>query len=378
MTCASPLPLRRPAISGPARFLAATLPVAIAALLSVGVGQAQTGVSDGASTPAAPAPEAPPATPETPAPPLVAPGPQPGFVVGPGRPGAQRGPAPTGVEAGQTALYLSAALAANDPQPLRAGVKWRIYEERTQADGSHRLAAESTEPAPQFVLDNGIYVAHATFGLAGGTRMLRLSGPSVAERVTLNAGGLKVIGMMGDAPAPTGRLSIAVYVPERGNSEAKLVLAKGKAGDVIALPEGAYHIVSTLYDTAGGTAQPNSGAPIATNSVVTADLRVQAGKLTEATLRHRAATMTLKLVNGPGGEALANTTFTVLTPGGDVIRELIGAFPQLALAEGEYAAIARHQGKTYQGTFKVQANLDRDVEVLAQDGYELKPQPDVK
>ena len=55
----------------------------------------------------------------------------------------------------------------------------------------------------------------------------------------------------------------------------------------------------------------------------------------------------------------------MLTPGGDVIRELIGAFPALVLAEGEYAAIARHEGKTYQAQFKVQSTLDRDVEVVA-------------
>lgn len=295
-------------------------------------------------------------------------------------PPAPRGPAPSGIESGQSALYLSATLAASDTQPLRGGVKWRIYEERAQPDGTHKLVAESAEAAPQFVLPNGGYVAHAAYGLAGATRIVRLNGPNVSERVPLNAGGLKIVGMLGDTPAPTQRLSIAIYVPERGNSEAKLVMAKGRSGELIALPEGVYHIVSTLYDTSGGSTGASPGAAIATNSVVTADLRVQAGKTTEATLRHRAATMTLKLVNGPGGEALANTTFSVLTPGGDVIRELIGAFPQLALAEGEYVAIARHQGKTYQSTFKVQSNLDRDVEVLAQESSqtakpESKPEP---
>jgi hypothetical protein len=94
-------------------------------------------------------------------------------------------------------------------------------------------------------------------------------------------------------------------------------------------------------------------------------LRVQTGKLTEATLRHRAALMTLKLVSAPGGEAQANTSFSVLTPGGDVIREMIGAFPSLVLAEGEYVVIARQSGKTWQATFTVQSTLDRDVEVIA-------------
>ena len=102
-----------------------------------------------------------------------------------------------------------------------------------------------------------------------------------------------------------------------------------------------------------------------TNSTVSADLKVQAGKLLQATVKHHAAMLTLKLVNAPGGEALANSSFTILTPGGDVIRELIGAFPSLVLAEGDYVAIARHDGRTFQSEFKVQSAQDRDVEVLA-------------
>ncbi len=109
------------------------------------------------------------------------------------------------------------------------------------------------------------------------------------------------------------------------------------------------------------------GSSTATNSTIYADLRVQAGKLTSGVLRHRAATMTLKLVNNPGGEALANTSFSILTPGGDVIREMIGAFPSMVLAEGEYVAIARHDNKTYQATFKVVSSQDRDVEVMAKE-----------
>jgi hypothetical protein len=261
----------------------------------------------------------------------------------------------------QATLRLSALLAASDKEPVRGGVIWRIFEERAEANGSHRLVGESGEAAPSFVLPDGVYIAHAAYGLAGATRRIVLDGRNVAERIALNAGALKLIDVLGEAPLPPQRLQIAIYVPERGNSEAKLVLANARAGDVVCLPEGVYHIVSTLLDTTQGAQGENN----TTNSVVTADLRVPAGKLIEATLRHRAATMTLKLVKAPGGEALANTSFSVLTPGGDVIRELIGAFPALVLAEGEYVVIARNDGKTYQQTFKVQSTQDKDVEVVA-------------
>jgi hypothetical protein len=40
---------------------------------------------------------------------------------------------------------------------------------------------------------------------------------------------------------------------------------------------------------------------------------------------HRAAVITLKLVSNKGGEALANTAWSVITPAGDVIKESIGA-----------------------------------------------------
>src|SRR4029077_1327610 len=98
---------------------------------------------------------------------------------------------------------------------------------------------------------------------------------------------------------------------------------------------------------------PASLAPIPSNSIVNADIRVMSGKRIDVTIRHHCPTLTLKLVNKPGAEALANTTFTVLTPGGDVIRELVGAFPSLVLAEGEYVVIARHDSKVYQSTFQV-------------------------
>ncbi len=262
----------------------------------------------------------------------------------------------------QGALYMSAILAANEAQPVRGGLKWRVFEERAQPDGTHKIVAESDDAAPRFNLPTGGYIVHAAFGLAGASKRVNVELRPVTDRITLNAGALRIATMLGDQPIAPQKISISVYVPAPGNSEAKLVVDKGKPGDLICLPEGQYHIVSTLFDMGNST---TSGSASATNSIVTTDLRVQAGKATQATLKHRAATMTLKLVNQPGGEALANTSFSVLTPGGDVIRELIGAFPALVLAEGEYVAIARHEGKTYQAQFKVQSTLDRDVEVVA-------------
>jgi hypothetical protein len=280
---------------------------------------------------------------------------------------------------GQATLSLSAVLNGGSG-PLTGGLRWRVFGAQADADGAHPLIVESSLAEPTLTIAPGDYVVHVALGLASASKRLTL-GPEVrSERLTLSAGALRIGGAVADAPVDPTKLSLAIYVPENRNPQGKLVYAKAKAGDVVILPEGNYHIVSTYLDMVGGrflasAAAPSTGksaapappATIPSNSIVNADIRVVSGKLIDVTLRHRCATLTLKLVNKPGGEALANTTFTVLTPGGDVIRELVGAFPSLVLAEGEYAVVARHDAKTYQSTFDVQSGMDRDVEVVAQE-----------
>jgi hypothetical protein len=126
----------------------------------------------------------------------------------------------------------------------------------------------------------------------------------------------------------------------------------------VLVPEGTYYVVSTYGDV---------------NSVVRSDVQVQAAKLTDIVVTHRAAVITLKLVNESGGEALANTQWTVSTPDGDVIKESIGAFPRLVLAEGDYHLIARNEGRIYQRDFKVINGVDGEVELLAQGGDPTPP-----
>ena len=180
-----------------------------------------------------------------------------------------------------------------------------------------------------------------------------MNGQPASDTLRVAAGALKLSGAVGDVRIPAGQISFSVFVPVGTNSEGRLVRGGVKAGEALRLPEGTYHVVSTYGDS---------------NAIQRADLRVENGKVTEATLNHRAATVTLKLVASPGAEAFAGTAFSVLTPGGDTIREAIGAFPQVTLAEGDYVLIARHDGQVFTREFKVESGLDRDVEVLAKAG----------
>jgi hypothetical protein len=194
-------------------------------------------------------------------------------------------------------------------------------------------------------------VVHVSFGLASAAKAVLLRSETVREQFEMPAGGMRIEGRVGDVRIPTGQISFDIFKGSQFEPGERRPLAQNvMTGDVVFVPEGTYYIVSNYGDG---------------NAVVRSDIRVNAGKLTDITVTHRAAVITLKLVGDRGGEALANTQWSVLTPGGDVIKESIGAFPRVILAEGDYRAIARNEGKTYEREFKVITGVDGEVEVMA-------------
>jgi len=249
---------------------------------------------------------------------------------------------------GEADLTLSAVfVGANGP--IRSGLTWRVYGEN--GDGARpTIVARSNEPTPTFKLAAGAYVATVTYGYASASKRITMAGTASTDQLRVAAGALKLSGAVGDQKIPGNQLGFSVYVPIGTNSEGRLVRSGIKAGEIVRLPEGTYHVVSSYGDS---------------NAIQRADLRVENGRVTDATMNHRAATVTLKLVAAPGSEAFAGTAFSVLTPGGDTIREAIGAFPSVTLAEGAYVLIARHDGQVFTREFKVESGMDRDIEVVA-------------
>jgi hypothetical protein len=253
------------------------------------------------------------------------------------------------VPAGRVALAVSARF-GRDAAAITGGLIWRVYSAKPDTTGIFRLMKEDKTASPTFVLPPGNYVVHASLGLASTAKAVQLRSETVRETFEIPAGGIRLEGRVSDVRIPTGQISFDIYTGSQFDVSARRPIAQNvMTGDVVLLPEGTYYIVSNYGDG---------------NSVVRSDVRVQAAKLTDIVVTHRAAVITFKLVNDPGGEALANTQWTVLTPGGDVIKESIGAFPRVVLAEGDYHVIARNEGKIYQRDFKVITGVDGEVQVL--------------
>jgi hypothetical protein len=254
-------------------------------------------------------------------------------------------------QSNHVALSLSARYGRDVAQPINGGLVWRIYPAKPDVTGVFRSVREERNPSPMLMLPPGDYVVHASLGLASAARTVRLRNEPAREVFELPAGGIRIEGRVGDVPIPAGQISFDIFHGSQFEPGDKSPVAQGvMTGDVVVVPEGTYHIVSNYGDS---------------NAVVRSDIRVQVGKLTDITVTHRAAVIMLKLVGEPGGEALANTSWTVLTPGGDVIKESIGAFPKVVLAEGDYRAIARNEGKTFERDFKVNTGVDGEIELLA-------------
>jgi hypothetical protein len=250
----------------------------------------------------------------------------------------------------QVSLTLVARYGRDVSGQITNGLLWRIFPAKPDATGTFRALREDKAASPVVPLPAGDYVVHVSFGLASAAKAVHLK-EATREVFELPAGGIRLEGRVGDVRIPVSEVTFDIFKGSQFESGFKTPLAQGVlTGEVVVVAEGNYHIVSNYGDT---------------NALVRSDIRVQTGKLTDVTVNHRAALITLKLVSDRGGEAIANTNWSVITPGGDVIKESTGVFPRIVLAEGDYRAIARNEGRTYERDFKVITGVDGEVEVLA-------------
>jgi hypothetical protein len=239
---------------------------------------------------------------------------------------------------------------------LTYGLTWRVFQPIAGADGKLPLLASSQGGSTEFDLAPGEYFVNVAFGRAGTTKKLVVpeSGNVDQQTFVLDAGGLVLNAVSGsDMRIPPDELTFNIYSSEvREDGERGLVMGDVKPSELIRLNAGTYHVVSNYGNV---------------NASIRADIQIEAGKLVEATIQHKAAKVTLKLVSQVGGEAIADTAWSILTASGDSVSESVGAFPVVILAEGKYTAVARHKDKIYQRDFTVTPGRNEDVEVLLQD-----------
>jgi hypothetical protein len=255
-------------------------------------------------------------------------------------------------------VTLAAELTDKAPE-IRTGLFWRVFKPEPGPDGKLPLVASAQGGSATIALDQGSYLVHAAFGRAGATKRITVGPTPQREVFVLDAGGLELGGMTPSGkhiPADLLRFSIYETKPD-ADGERPLIVPDVKPDTIVRLNAGIYHVVSKYG---------------AVNSVIRSDIRVEAGKLTEATVEHRAAQLTIKLVRDHGGEAIADTSWSILTDVGETIYDNVGAYASMVLAEGDYVIVAKNRGKVYQKALTVEAGHNLDVEVLANENSEKR------
>jgi hypothetical protein len=248
-------------------------------------------------------------------------------------------------------LMLEARLVTGGPV-LTEGLIWRVFSTQPNAEGQLPLVNTAEGGTTTLRLVAGDYLVHAAFGRAGATKRVKIASDNQTESVVLDAGGLRLDATVGDGrPISPEQLSFEIQQQDE-TGELVTVVPGATPGRVLRLSAGTYHVVSRYGNV---------------NAVVRADIAVEAGKLTEAVMRHTGAEVTLKLVSVEGGEALANTSWTVTTQDGLEVHQSVGAFPSIVLAAGNYTAVAQHQSQIYSRDFAVEAGIGRDIEVRLSD-----------
>ncbi len=248
------------------------------------------------------------------------------------------------------------ALITEGGAKLQSGLIWRVYNAKAKSDGGFELISTHREPTPTAALLPGEYLVNAAYGLSNLTRKIKVEGgKSLEETFVLNTGGLAMRALLATGEeCPKGTVRFDIMSDEQdqfGNRET--ILADAQPHRVIRLNAGAYHLRS-LYGDA--------------NASVGVDVTVEPGRITEATIKHTGAKITFRLVQSLGGEALANTKWTILTSAGDTVKSNVGALPTHILAAGSYAVVADHDGQSYSRKFSIEPGNDKQIEVAVEDG----------
>ncbi|MDV3250807.1 hypothetical protein DevBK_05615 [Devosia sp. BK] len=229
------------------------------------------------------------------------------------------------------------------------GVIWRVYDSVPDAQGNMTLVAKSEQATAKLDLPPGEYVVHAAYGRAQLSESLSVVPGNNEKVIDLEAGALRLnSAVTGDIPIPPTELKFDIFTA--GDEASRVLIAEGlPPNDIVTLNAGTYHIVSHFGDI---------------NAVVRADLRVEAGELTDATLYHHASEVSFKLVSEEGGEAIADVEWTVNTADGATVFTDRGAFPSTVLAEGDYVVLAKQGEKVYNRDVQVVSGGSREIEVL--------------
>jgi len=248
-------------------------------------------------------------------------------------------------------IKLTAYLSGSEAR-ISKGVTWRVFSGRAADDGRYQMIHELREAHPALDLKPGAYFVNVSWGLAHTTKRIEvMPGQPAHEQLILKAGGIRLNARQASgAPIKMDEARFDIYsdkTDQFGNRER--VIPDAPSGPAIRLNTGTYFVVSRYGDS---------------NAIVETRVEVKPGQLSEVILIHDAAKVTFRLVERRGGEAIADTRWTIKKPDGQVIKRSAGAFPSHILTSGQYRVEAQHGGRLFTREFELAGGGAQQIEVL--------------
>jgi hypothetical protein len=246
-------------------------------------------------------------------------------------------------------VHLSARI-TEDGGAIPEGLVWRIFDTRTDSSGQLAMVAKSEDANADLQLPPGDYVIHVSYGRAQASDNLTVAPGDNSKTIILDAGAIRLnAAVTGDVSVPVSLVHFDIFSAGASEADRAMVAENISANDIVTLNAGTYHVVSYFGDV---------------NAVVRADLRVEPGQLTDATLYHRASQVSFKLISEPNGEAIADVDWTVKSSDGETVFTNIGAFPATVLVEGDYMVLAKRGDAVFNREFEVMPGQAREIEVM--------------
>ncbi|KJZ80669.1 hypothetical protein AP064_05335 [Candidatus Liberibacter solanacearum] len=247
-------------------------------------------------------------------------------------------------------IICKARLTENSPF-INSGVSWHVFDTTLNKKDTLSTIKKIIGGIVYLELFPGDYLVSASFGHVGVVKRITVTPTKQIEKHTFvfNAGGIRLYSIYKpDSPIVDDELTFSIY--SNPNQKPLMIADKVSSGTLIRLLGSTNYQITSHYGKY--------------NAVVSTIVKVESGKVIDVTIQNRASKTTFKLVSEAGGEAIADTAWSILTAGGDTVGESVHAFPSMILSEGDYVVIARNKERIYSREFSVTTGKNKVIEVI--------------
>ncbi|WP_370930874.1 hypothetical protein [Bartonella sp. DGB1] len=247
-----------------------------------------------------------------------------------------------------TTLSLNASITDNNDF-LKDNVNWFLF---TNNENKPKLIFQKKGGSEVLTIPKGDYILVTLYGYAKDISYLNITNDNYKKNINLNAGILSLSPYFKDKKNIKKQelkdFSFSISLINEEQDSEIVVIDKILPETPIIIKQGFYNI-TTYYR--GEIAAKN-------------ELNIVAGKYTQADVKLDSAQITVSLANSESGEALAGTSWSIITETNDLVYEKTSSYISPMLIAGTYTVMAKYDGELYQKNIMVKSGEHKNVTLI--------------